>query len=295
MRISVVIPHYGDPETTMPLVRALLPQRPHQLIVSDDCSPVPFPQTEGVQVIRRERNGGFGSAVNTGAAAATGDWLLVLNSDLEVSPSFLTDLVEAATPWMPAVIGPRVLDPDGRPAFTARRFPAVSHQVIEWLTPLARFRDTRWWHRGVGHEPVRDAPMPTDWLVGAALLLPLDCFREVGGFDEGYFMNVEEVDLQRRLARLGVPRVWLPQPRVVHEGGGSSDPERQREWLMSSRLRYVGIWGGRRRLQAALTAAAAANLLWNTVRAGLGRQVAPIRTARQELGLIWRAGRTPGA
>lgn len=288
MRISVVIPHYGDPETTMPLVRALLPQRPHQLIVSDDCSPVPFPQTEGVQVIRRERNGGFGSAVNAGAAAATGDWLLVLNSDLEVSPSFLADLVEAATPWMPAVIGPRVLDPDGRPAFTARRFPAVSHQVVEWLTPLARFRDTRWWHRGVGHEQVGRAAAPTDWLVGAALLLPLASFREVGGFDEGYFMNAEEVDLQRRLADRGLPRVWLPEPSVVHEGGASSDPVRRREWLMDSRLRYARTWGGSHRLRAGLTAATAVNLIWNAGRAALGRPVHPIRTAREELALIWR-------
>ncbi|MDO4784609.1 MAG: glycosyltransferase family 2 protein [Propionibacteriaceae bacterium] len=288
MRISVVIPHYGDPETTMPLVRALLPQRPHQLIVSDDCSPTPFPRVEGVQVVRRDRNGGFGSAVNTGAQSATGDWLLILNSDLEVPETFLADLTAAAAPWMPAVVGPRVVDAGGGPAFTARRFPAVSHQVVEWLTPLARFRDTRWWHRGVGHEPVRDAAMPTDWLVGAVLLLPLACFREVGGFDEGYFMNAEEVDLQRRLAGRGVPRVWVPQPCVVHEGGASSDPGRRREWLMDSRLRYARTWGGRRRLQAALTAATAANLLWNTARAALGRRVEPVRTARRELGLIWR-------
>ena len=288
MRISVVIPHYGDPETTMPLVRALLPQRPHQLIVSDDCSPAPFPQTEGVQVVRRDRNGGFGSAVNTGAAAATGDWLLILNSDLEVPATFLADLTAAATPWMPAVVGPSVVDARGKPSFTARRFPTPTHQVVEWLTPLARFRDTRWWHRGVGHEPVGRAAAPTDWLVGAALLLPLAWFREVSGFDEGYFMNAEEVDLQRRLADRGLPRVWLPEPSVVHEGGASSDPARRREWLMDSRLRYARTWGGRRRLQAGLTAATAVNLFWNAGRAALGRRVRPIRTAREELALIWR-------
>ena len=124
-------------------------------------------------------------------------------------------------------------------------------------------------------------------MIGAALLLPTADFRAAGGFDERFFMNAEEVDLQRRLRERGLRSVVLGSPVVVHEGGGSSDPERRRRWLVEARLAYADKWGGRRRLQSALALATAANLAWNVGRRVAGRQVAPLRTARTELGLIF--------
>lgn len=288
--LSVVVPFYGEPAATMPLVEALLAQATPttEVIVADDASPIPFPELTGVKVIQRTTNGGFGSAVNTGAQTATGDWLLILNSDLEISPTFLKDFTAAAQPWMPAVLGPCIVNGAGQIEYTARRYPTVSHQVAEWLTPLARFKESTWWHRAVGHDH-RDAhPSPTDWLVGAVLLLPLAEFRAVGGFDEGYFMNVEEVDLQRRLRQRGLPSVRLPQVIVKHEGGGSSDPAKRRRWIVSARTRYARKWGGLTRLRLGLTAATTTNFVWNSARAVLGRPTHPVQTAREELDLIWR-------
>jgi N-acetylglucosaminyl-diphospho-decaprenol L-rhamnosyltransferase len=145
----------------------------------------------------------------------------------------------------------------------------------------------------VGHDlTARGADTVVDWAVAAALLLPLDEFRAVGGFDERYFMNSEEIDLQRRLRDRGVPSVVLGQPTVRHTGGGSSDPAKRRQWLVGSRLEYADKWGGRRRLQAALAAATAANLVWNTGRRVAGRDVGPpLRTAREELQLLRGPGR----
>lgn len=289
--ISVVIPHYGDAAPTLALVTQLLPQLGgvHEIVVADDCSPTPFPATDGVRIVRRVSNGGFGAAVNSGAAAASGDLLLILNSDLDVRPTFVADLLAAASPWLPCVAGPRIVDPAGHVAPTARHFPTVGHQVVEWLTPLARWRDARVLHEAVGHDltaVTADSATPTDWLVGAALLLPTTAFREVGGFDEQFHMNSEEVDLQRRLRERGVPSVYLPTVTVTHEGGGSSDPAKRREWLVASRWCYAEKWGGVPALKAGLTAATAANLLWNLGRRALGRDTRPLATARYELSLI---------
>ncbi len=289
-RLSIVIPHHGEARPTLTLVAALQAQTgevTQELIVVDDASPEPFPDTPGVTVVRREVNGGFGAAVNTGAAVATGDALLILNSDLEIDGRFTTELLTAAEPWWPAVISPRVVDSDGREAWTGRRFPSAGQQAAEWLTPLARGRDSEAWHRLVGHETgARGRSAAVDWVVGAALLLPLGAFREVGGFDERFFMNSEEVDLQRRLRDLDLPSVALHRPTVRHEGGGSSDPALRRRWLVESRLAYADKWGGRRRLQAALTAATGVNLTWNLGRRLAGRDVAPWRTAVEELALV---------
>jgi len=289
--VTVVIPHHGSPGPTRDLLASLDTQavaRPVQVVVVDDASPEPFPAVDGFQVVRREVNGGFGSAVNSGAAVAEHPLLLVLNSDLEIGPDFLPALLAAAAPWLPAVVSPRVVGHDGRPAWTGRHFPTVGHQTVEWLTPLARFRDWPCLHEAVGHD-TRAAQGATvvDWVVGAAMLLPTADFRAVGGFDERFFMNAEEVDLQRRLRDRGLPAVVLDAPTVTHEGGGSSDPERRRQWLVASRLAYAEKWGGRRRLQAALTTATAVNLLWNGGRRVAGRPVHPIRTARHELDLIF--------
>ncbi len=294
--MSVVIPHYGDPAPTLALIGALRPQGPRQIIVVDDRSPVPFPADSdgpegtggdhaGVTVIRRVANGGFGAAVNTGARAATGDLLLVLNSDLDVGPTFLADLVAASAPWQPAVTGPTVVDHGGAHTYSGRHFPTSSHQIIEWLTPLARFRDRPALHEAIGHDTraVPGATTIVDWLVGAVLLLPRESFLAVGGFDEGFHMNAEEVDLQRRLREHGIPSVFLGTVTVTHEGGGSSDPTRRRRWLVESRFRYAAKWGGERRLRAGLRAATGVNAAVNVVRRWRGRRdVRPWATAREE-------------
>ena len=289
--VTVVVPHYGDPGPTLRTIEDLRRQataRTVEVVVVDDCSPAPFPEAQGVTVVRRDTNGGFGSAVNSGVALATQPLLLVLNSDVTLDATFVDALVDAAQPWMPAVAGPLVRDPSGQHANSARHFPTVGHQAVEWLTPLARHRDRRVLREAVGHDTraVPGAVLPVDWVVGVAMLVPVEVFRAVGGFDEGYFMNAEEVDLQRRLRAHGIPSVFIGTVSLSHVGGGSSDPAARRRWLVASRMRYAQTWGGRRRLAAALTAATAVNAVVNTGRRLAGRDVDPVATAREELRLI---------
>lgn len=295
--VSVVIPHYGDVEPTIALIEALKRQKDvsgrklhaiSEIIIADDCSPIEFPQLVGVTVIRRDVNGGFGSAVNSGMAVVDCDLAIVLNSDLEIGDSFVAELLAAAEPWHPAVMSPQVLDYAGAPQWVGRHFPRVRHQVIEWLSPLARFRHLPLLHENVGHDTrCRDGHIvPVDWVVGAAMLIPIAQFRAVGGFDESFFMNSEEVDLQRRLREIGVPSVFLGTVAVRHEGGGSSDSERRRHWLVASRLIYARKWGGARTLQLALGLASVANLLVNIGRQIARRNVDAFDTFRQELNYL---------
>jgi N-acetylglucosaminyl-diphospho-decaprenol L-rhamnosyltransferase len=289
--VSVVVPHYGPAERTLAIVAALRAQEvdlPLQLVVVDDSSPHRFPITDGIEVVRRPRNGGYGAAVNTGASTARYDRLLVVNSDLHVGPTFIGDLVEAAAPWWPAVVGPRLIRPDGASEWGARHFPRAGHHVVEWLTPLARWRDHRRLHEAVGHDTraVAGEVLPVDWVVGAALLLPTELFRAVGGFDEQYFMYSEEVDLQRRLRERGVPSIFAGTVTAAHAGGASSDPTARRQWVVDSRFRFADLWGGRRRLAAGLTVATAVNAVVNSARRVAGRDVRPLVTAREELRLI---------
>lgn len=290
--VSVVVPHYGDPAPTLALVEQLRAQtHPVEVVVADDASPTPFPEHDGVTVVRRATNGGFGANVNTGAAAATGDVLLVLNSDLTLEPTFVADMVVAARHHPGAVLAPRMVDEHGTEAWVGRGFPRVRHDVVAWLTPLARFRGTAAWHRAVGHDvAAHAAEREVDWVVGAAMWIPLSEFRAVDGFDERFFMNSEEVDLQRRLRERGVRVVALHSPTVVHAGGGSSPSESRRRWLVEGQLLYADKWGSRRRLQAALVAATGVNFVVNAARRAAGRDVDAVGVARTELSMI-RGGR----
>ena len=285
--ISVVIPHHGDPGPTLALLDQLRGQVPAEHVIVVETPRPPISGCRGARVVRRERNGGFGSAVNSGAEVAAGDLILVLNSDLQVPDDLIAGLLDAHERYPRAVLSPRVLDPEGNRTWVGRDFPRIHHQVVEWLTPLSRWRDTTAWHRGVGHDvrpPDEDAIV--DWAMGAALLIPLHDFREVGGFDERFFMNCEEIDLQRRLRGRGVVSVVLASPGVMHVGGGSSPEHQRRKWLVDSRLKYAAKWGSPRPLQAALGAASMVNLVVNAGRRTLGRDVRPLAVARQEMQLI---------
>lgn len=290
--VSIVIPHYGDPSATVALVTALSAPTQRgigEIIVVDDASPVPFPDHPAVRVVRRERNGGFGAAVNTGLAVASYGWALVLNSDLEIDATFVGDLVEAAAPWQPAVVSPLVASPSGDLEWAGRHFPRTRQYVVEWLTPLARFRHRRRMHEAVGHDTrcVLGATVAVDWVVGAAMLLPLSEVRAAGGFDEGFHMNCEEVDLQRRLRSRGVPSVFVGTVTVTHRGGGSSDPARRRRWLVDARLRYARKWGEHpQRLRTALRAASLVNFAVNAARQLARRPIDARAVLRSELALL---------
>lgn len=269
--VSAIIPHYGDSVPTLAVVGQLRNQtsvKDLEIIVSDDCSPEPFPEGEGYVVVRREKNGGFGSNVNSAAKAATGDLLLVLNSDLSLTPDLVAELLEAASAQRPCVASPRVVE-HGAANYTARRWPKSRHHAWEWLTPLARIRHTKLWHRMVGHDlraHEATTPTPVDWVMGACMLIPRDAFERVGGMDERFFMNSEEVDLQRRLTAIGVPSVYLPQVSVEHAAGGSTPSDHRRGWVTDSRFQYAEKWGGVRTLWLLLTIATEINCLWNLTR-----------------------------
>ncbi|PMC74782.1 glycosyltransferase family 2 protein [Brachybacterium sp. UMB0905] len=312
--LGVVIPVHGPlDEAVQGLLTALIgpdvpaAERPGAVVVVDDASPEPLDPAAlpaGAELVRRPRNGGFGAAVNTGLThladhgAADGggiDLALVLNSDLEIPPGFAANLVVHAAPWQPAVVGCRIIGPDGMSGHAARFFPTTSQQVIEWLVPLASQRHRDVLHRAVGHDLSADrghGMIPVDWVSGAVLLLPLAQVREAGGFDEGYFMYCEEVDLQLRLRARGIPALLDADLTAIHAGGGSAGNEaRRRRWLLGARLRYARKHGSIHALRAGLTAASCANLLWNTGRRAAGRDVNPLAVAREELTLIHRAGR----
>lgn len=295
--VSVVIPHYGDPAVTRRLVDALRSQTGSchvEIVVADDASPTPFRESHGATVVRSNTNRGFGAAVNLGVSAARQPWLLILNSDVEVGPEFVQDLLTKAAPLQPAICTVPQLDPaSGRHNPPALRYPTVTSTVAHQSRTLRAFNGTTWWAR-LTRAPAAQhtSPGAVEWVSGAVMLMPLRLFRRLGGFDEGFFLYWEEVDLQRRARAAGVPSVVLARPEVSHLGGHSTggidrDVERTR-----SRIRYERRARGPAAsavLIALLAASSVVDGAADVVRLAVGRPAHPWRDTRRSLTVLARS------
>lgn len=194
---SVVIPHHGDPNPTSELVAMLHAGAPDaasiEVIVVDDGSPEPLGPLPGARVLRLDQDKGFGHAVNAGVRACTGDVVLVLNGDLRPAPGFVEALVREAQPEFPALTSPTIAEGGVVMENATECFPTV------WSTVASRSA------LPVIRNRVRPAEMQTRtgngnrevaWVSGAALCFQRRVFERAGGFDEDFFMYLEDVDLQ---------------------------------------------------------------------------------------------------
>ncbi len=165
-------------------------------------------------------NVGYGAAANFGAMDATQPWLVVANPDIVWHPGALAALLDAGDRHPEAgALGPALLNPDGSRYPSARALPSLRQGVGHAL--FARIWPTNPWTRAYQGAGAADEERAAGWLSGACLLLRREAFEQVGGFDEGYFMFFEDMDLGARLAAAGWSSVHVPSAQVTHVGGTS--------------------------------------------------------------------------
>ena len=179
----------------------------------------------GIEIVDPGENLGYGAATNRGAAATASEFLLVCNPDLEVPGDAVETLAQVldGDPGL-ALVGPLIRTPSGDRYPSARHFPsmvdAAGHALLGIFAPDNRF--TRSYQRSE-----LDAPsvgtLDVDWVSGACFLVRRTAFEQVGGFDESYFMYLEDVDLCWRLHRAGWRVAYVPAAEVTHLQGRSTD------------------------------------------------------------------------
>jgi GT2 family glycosyltransferase len=176
-----------------------------------------------VRIVRNPQNLGFGAGCNRGAAVARGDQLLFLNPDCIVAPDTLARL-RAASAAVVGLLGVDIVDLAGVSEPAGRRRDPLLRRALMAVTGLARF-ESRWTAlAGIALPPASTRP-PTedvDAVSGALMFLPRAVFERLGGFDEGYFLHAEDLDLCRRVRDSGLRVACVNTIRVVHGKGGSS-------------------------------------------------------------------------
>src|SRR5262249_18498612 len=195
MKVSAVVVSHRSAADVAELLPLLEPQVDEVVVVAN----VPASAPPGVDAIENARPLGYAANLNLGFARTTGDALLAVNPDTRPRP----DAVATLRGFMEAhprcgVAGPRLVYPDGRPQPSRRRFPTVTGTLVR-RTPLRRaVRQRRHYHLG---EPAPAEPVQCDWMLGGFLLLRRAMLEELGGFDEGYRLYGEDIDLQYRAMR----------------------------------------------------------------------------------------------
>jgi len=176
-----------------------------------------------VRLVACDRNLGYPGGNNVGLRMAQGRYLMILNPDTEVRPGALAAMVAYADAHPDVgMVGPQLLNPDGSVQSSRRRFPTFATALFEstWLQPFAPRRLLERYY--VLDQP-DDVTLDVDWVDGAALIARREAVEQVGLLDEGFFMYSEELDWCRRFRQAGWRVVYLPEAKIVHHRGKSSD------------------------------------------------------------------------
>jgi N-acetylglucosaminyl-diphospho-decaprenol L-rhamnosyltransferase len=176
-----------------------------------------------LRLIQGHGNIGFARGCNLAARSAKGHHLIVLNPDAYLQPGCISSLIAAATDFpSPCVVGARVLNEDGSEQRGGRRGEVtpvstlLSFSHLSRLSPLLHKYEI---HLEDEAPPVQPVPVPT--ISGACFYMSREDFNRLGGFDERYFLHVEDIDLCWRARRMGGSVVFAPEAQVVHLGSTS--------------------------------------------------------------------------
>ncbi len=190
---------------------------------------------DGAEVLTNNRNLGFAPACNQGAAAASGEYLLFLNPDLLIDSDAIRRLKAAisSVDKAGAATG-RLRFPDGVFQPNCRHFPTVSNLFFSRGSVLSRLLRKTSFYTLEDYGQIRRVPA----VAGTMLMIRSELFRALGGFDERFFMYMEDTDLCYRADRAGYANYYVPEAGAVHLWAQGSKTGRVRR----NRMHHQSVW-----------------------------------------------------
>ena len=226
--LSIIIVSYNaraDLERCLASLHDPSPTISHELVVVDNASSDGSAEAArrwpDVRVVESGANLGFAAANNIGIRASAGEHLLLLNSDTVVPGGAIEGLMrELRQHPEAAVVGPRLVDADGRAELSFGRMISPLNELRQKRLVRGLARHEPAWSRRV-EEMTRNRQWP-DWVSAACLLVRRRDAEAVGLLDERFFMYTEDVDFCAALRARGRRILFTPSVEVVHLRGRSA-------------------------------------------------------------------------
>ena len=218
----------------------------HVVDNSPDDALAPLAEKFGTGYDRLPHNSGFGAAHNVAIRAAMeagAQYHLVLNPDIRFAPSVLPALIDYMDRHTDiGLLMPNIHYPDGQQQFLCKLLPnPVDLMIRRFFPALYRISGRLAWYEmhSSGYDKIMDVPA----LSGCFMLLRTAVLREVGCFDERFFMYLEDVDLSRRIGRVA-RTVYFPYATAIHDyRKGSYKSPRLLFYHARSAIQYFNKWG----------------------------------------------------
>ena len=241
--ISVIMVSYMTGPALMEAIMAVLADRDiHELIVVDngntESARARLSQLTAnrnrVRFLQGHGNIGFARACNYGANLASGHYLLFLNPDAVIAKGAARQLANAGDcliePW---ITGGLLRDEKGQEQRGARRRALTPlSALVGFLPVLEIIPGLASIHRET--DPLPTQPVQIDTISGACLMTDRPSFEKMGGFDERYFLHVEDIEICRRARQMGGQVGFVPGATVMHYGSTSNVP---RVWIEKEKLK----------------------------------------------------------
>ncbi|MDH6533345.1 N-acetylglucosaminyl-diphospho-decaprenol L-rhamnosyltransferase [Aurantimicrobium minutum] len=178
----------------------------------------------GASLVELDCNLGYGGAINKVVEQLPVgiDFIFVCNPDSVISLEtigYLRDLLDS-DPLIGAA-GPKILNEDGSVYPSGRNIPSlrngIGHAIFSNIWP-----SNPWTKRYHSKAYLQDTTVLVSWVSGSCMAFRTETFRALNGFDEGYFMYMEDVDMGYRLGKLGYRVLYVPEVSITHIGGEST-------------------------------------------------------------------------
>jgi GT2 family glycosyltransferase len=243
VKVSAVVISHGHAAELRHSLPALAPQVDELLVIANIRDSLPADLPEKVRVLENAAPLSFAANANLGAAQTEHELVLVANPDavpdsdaVSILRDFMSDRPRSGA------AGPKMLYSDGTWQASRRSFPTVGATLVR-RTPLRLlFPPLRWQRRHYLLDERPDAPAPADTMLGAFILLRRTMLDEIGGWDAGFRMYCEDIDLNYRAARAGWERWYVPAAVVRHEYAAVIDKRfltKHTLWHARAMLRFL--------------------------------------------------------
>ncbi len=243
MLVSVIIVNYNTFQITCDCIESTIAHTksvPYEIILVDNASPTDNPDDfllrfPSINLIKSKENGGFAKGNNLGIQAASGDIILLLNSDtILTEDSISMAAYELAKRPDVGALGVRLIYPDGKLQHTARKFRSIKNEVLDVLRPfvlLIPYRKrvalmfNQYFHG--------DYNTYCDWVIGAFMMFNKSLLDDLPGkkLDERFFMYGEDQLWCYQFYELGFKSYYLADTTVIHINNASTEPSKQLKLL----------------------------------------------------------------